>query len=345
MLDRQHAELDAHRITPLGPEGPRGIGDDGPMTAMVFERLQFGIMMLLSQGISYWDAPGLLAAQWTDPQQGKKNTEMGEVPPSQVGSGAHIAPSLHSSTFRASDGVGLGFELASPSARLSMSGKAGIDLRRGSLADSESSDYMPVPETVAGAFAAGYRREALGEEASTAAEQRAVGKPPMPTPPKRDPNAAPEASPRRTGGAGRMLTAADGPSWQPEESPTYSGGPVGSGRDAAVGRGSKAKVHDPNRLALYQHESSSYGLEIRLAKSEQWRANQERPSFRTCFQMWGYAKAMQLVGSSSSATGATGRAMVNGMATRRRTPLENSKRTTARRGSGRAEPTGEVSVL
>ena len=318
------------------------------MTAMVFERLQFGIMMLLSQGISYWDAPGLLAAQWTDPQQGKqKNTsDISEVALGRPKTGAHIPPSLHSSTFRASDGVGLGFELASPSARLSMSGKAGIDLRRGSLADSESSDYMPVPETVAGAFAAGYRREAFGEEA--AEEQRAVGKPPMPTPPERDPSAAPEASPRRTGGAGRTLSAADGPSWQPEESPTtYSAGPVGSGQHAAAAaaRGSgKAKVHDPNRLALYQHESSSYGLEIRLSKSEQWRANQERPAFRTCFQLWGYAKAMQLV-ADSAMMGATavGGAMVKGGATRRpaRTPLQNSKRTTARLGQSSAH----VSVL
>ena len=60
--------------------------------------------MLLSQGISYWDAPELLHAQWirtgtdgiaNDGQQG-----MG-----QQGRGGHIPPSLHSSTLTANRGA------------------------------------------------------------------------------------------------------------------------------------------------------------------------------------------------------------------------------------------------
>eukprot|EP01050_Picozoa_sp_SAG11_P009272 SAG11_NODE_858_length_6850_cov_11.886535_9_plen_299_part_00 len=55
-----HAEHDAHLWEPIGPEGPQGLGPDGAMTAEVFNRLQFGVMMLLSQGRSYWDPPALL---------------------------------------------------------------------------------------------------------------------------------------------------------------------------------------------------------------------------------------------------------------------------------------------
>ena len=33
--------------------GPAGIGPEGPMSQEVFQRLQFGILMLLSQGRSY----------------------------------------------------------------------------------------------------------------------------------------------------------------------------------------------------------------------------------------------------------------------------------------------------
>jgi hypothetical protein len=55
-----HAELDGHLLSPLGPEGPQSVGPDGALTEAIFQRLQFGVLMLLSQGRSYWDLPALL---------------------------------------------------------------------------------------------------------------------------------------------------------------------------------------------------------------------------------------------------------------------------------------------
>ena len=385
-----HAELDAHRIAPLGPEGPRGIGDDGPMTSAVFERLQFGIMMLLSQGISYWDAPDLLHAEWTKTATGagagsvtagRHHHHQHHQQQRQLsqGRGDHIPPSSHSSTFRSSEMVGLGFELASPSAKLSVSNAAiRTSLRRGSTTDSESSGYLPVPATVADAFAAGYRREAGVGHQGTAdgvdnyiERGRAVGKPQLPP---GDPTAPAgtsqgvdgsdscsgsgvddttgSASPRTArGGRRRAVSAAEQAAGRgnPLESgghfePTHlatgslsleteqrqqqaeyrlSGTPAGgltqqySYLGYGESRHARTEAHDPNRLSLYQHEASasdsgqriSYGLEIRLSHCEQWRAHQERPPFRTVYQVWGIAKATanamhasQPVGRARSAT-------------------------------------------
>lgn len=352
-----HDELDAHRIAHLGPDGPRGIGDDGPMTAAVFERLQFGIMMLLSQGISFWDAPELLHAQWSKIATGvNQDGKQHQNQPSQ-GRGDHIPPSLHSSTFRSNELVGLGFELASPSAKLSASTAANrYELRRGSLTGSESADYLPVPDTVANAFAAGYRREAgLGHQStadssSTGVDMhnergRAVGKPPLPPAGStaefgsEDANcesivvASIDAGSPRTPRTGRRRVASAGGQSLGQGNPLESGGnfepahmrPVSSLhsetqqhqqrgnhslrgttggqvqqiQDHGASTRVKAEAHDPNRLSLYQHEASasgsgrriSYGLEIRLSQCEHWRAHQERPPFRTCYQIWGLAKA------------------------------------------------------
>ena len=363
-----HAELDAHRIAPLGPEGPRGIGDDGPMTSTVFERLQFGIMMLLSQGISYWDAPELLHAEWTKilTGAGAGSVTAGRHPRHQQQHlsqehGDHIPPSSHSSTFRSSEMVGLGFELASPSAKLSASNAASrTSLRRNSTTDSESSSYLPVPSTVADAFAAGYRREAgvghqdTADDADNRIERgRAVGKPPLPPAgtsatadtsqgvdgsdccPGSGVDASTGAAPSPTSRGGRRRDTSAAGQGAGRGNPLESGGhfePTHLATGSAISfemdheqqraghllsnsprgltqhysymsyggsRHAKTETHDPNRLSLYQHEASasdsgrriSYGLEIRLSHCEQWRAHQERPPFRTVYQVWGIATA------------------------------------------------------
>ena len=278
-----HAQLDAHRIAPIGPDGPRGVGDDGAMTAGVFERLQFGIMMLLSQGTSYWDAPELLAAQWSEPS---------ETAPA----GGHVPPGLHSKSFRDASGLGmgLGFDLASP-------GSSARTRRRpsaGALSDAPS-DCLPVPETVAGAYAAGYRRETLGTapvlpsesgEGAGEQQQRAVGQAMSP----RAPAAGSPTRPTRRGSAGNHPLES-GPSGREVLSVAVSG------FDEAGGGAGQKRLHDPNRLALYQH--SNHGLEIRLQNCEQWRAEQERPPFRSCFQLWGMATARANKASRSRGAG------------------------------------------
>jgi len=224
-------------------------------------------MMLLSQGTSYWDAPELLAAQWSEPS---------EAAPA----GGHVPPGLHSKSFRDSSGLGmgLGFDLASP-------GSSARTQRRpsaGALSDAPS-DCLPVPETVAGAYAAGYRRETLGTapvlpsesgEGAGEQQQRAVGQAMSP----RAPAAGSPTRPTRRGSAANHPLES-GPSGREALSVAVSG------FDGAGGGAGQRRLHDPNRLALYQH--SNHGLEIRLANCEQWRAEQERPPFRSCFQLWG----------------------------------------------------------